>query len=110
MKLCYCSCCSVSNISSSSVTPQGLEPARLLYPWDFPGKNPRVGSHCFLQGIFLTQGLNLRLLHWQADSLPLSHQGSHNEATCLVTQLCPTLCDPKDYSPPGSSGHGGFSR
>ena len=32
-----------------------------------------------LQGIFLTQGLNQRLLHWmhrQADSLPLSHQGS----------------------------------
>ena len=21
----------------------------------------------------------------------------------LVTQLCPTLCDPMDYSPPGSS-------
>ena len=27
-------------------------------------------------GIFLDQGLNLCLLHWQADSLPLSHQGS----------------------------------
>ena len=26
------------------------------------------------QGIFLTQGWNLCLLHWQADSLPLSHQ------------------------------------
>ena len=22
---------------------------------------------------------------------------------CLVTKLCPTLCDPVDYSPPGSS-------
>ena len=29
-----------------------------------------------LQGIFLTQGSNLHLLHWQADSLPLSHQES----------------------------------
>ena len=27
-------------------------------------------------GIFLDQGQNPRLLHWQADSLPLSHQGS----------------------------------
>ena len=27
-------------------------------------------------GIFPDQGLNLCLLHWQADSLPLSHQGS----------------------------------
>ena len=24
----------------------------------------------------------------------------------LVTQSCPTLCDHKDYSPPGSSVHG----
>ena len=24
----------------------------------------------------------------------------------VVTQLCPTLCDPMDYSPPGSSVHG----
>ena len=24
----------------------------------------------------------------------------------LVTHLCPTLCDPVDYSPPGSSVHG----
>ena len=29
-------------------------------------------------GIFLDQGSNLCLLHWQADSLPLSHQGSPN--------------------------------
>ena len=25
---------------------------------------------------------------------------------CLVTQSCPTLCDPMDHSPPGSSVHG----
>ena len=25
---------------------------------------------------------------------------------CLVTQSCPTLCDPMDCSPPGSSVHG----
>ena len=32
------------------------------------------GGHVLLQGIFLTQGLNLHLqylLHWQAGSLPL---------------------------------------
>ena len=27
-------------------------------------------------------------------------------AACLVTQSCPTLCDPMDCSPPGSSVHG----
>ena len=43
---------------------------------DFPGKNTGVCCHFFLQGIFLTQGWNPCLLHWQADSLQLSHQGS----------------------------------
>ena len=44
-----------------------------------PGKNTGVGCYALLQGIFPTQGSNshlLRLLHWQADSFPLSHQGS----------------------------------
>ena len=39
-----------------------------------PGKNTGVGCHFLLQGIFLTQGLNLHLLcllHWKADSLQL---------------------------------------
>ena len=38
-----------------------------------------MGCYFLLQGIFLTQGLNLHLLHllhWQADSLPLCHVGS----------------------------------
>ena len=41
-----------------------------------PGKSTGVGCCFLLQGIFLTQGSNLYLLHWQADSLPLSHLGS----------------------------------
>ena len=48
-------------------------------PWDFPGKNTRVGCHALLQGIFLMQGLNphlLRLLHWQVGSLPLASPGN----------------------------------
>ena len=27
------------------------------------------------------------------------------DCVCLVTQVCPTLCDPTDSSPPGSSVH-----
>ena len=49
------------------------KPTRLLCPWDFPGKNTGLGFHVLLQGIFLTWGLNPNLLHWQVDSLPLSH-------------------------------------
>ena len=47
--------------------PHGLHPARLLWPWDFPGKKTGLRCHFLLQGIFLTQRWNLRLLHWQAD-------------------------------------------
>ena len=38
-----------------------------------------MGCYFLLQGIFLTQRVNphlLHLLHWQANSLPLSHLGS----------------------------------
>ena len=42
----------------------------------FPSKNTGVGCHFLLQGIFLTQGLNLCLLHWCVDPLPLNHLGS----------------------------------
>ena len=33
--------------------PHGLSLTRFLCPWDFPGKNPGVGCHFPLQGIFL---------------------------------------------------------
>ena len=46
--------------------PYGPQPARLLCPWDSPGKNTGVGCHAFLQWIFSTQGLNLSLQHRQA--------------------------------------------
>ena len=36
--------------------------ARLLCPWDSPGKNTGVDCHAHLQGNFLTQGSNLDLL------------------------------------------------
>ena len=49
---------------------------RLFCPRDSPGKNTGVGCHFLLRGIFLIQWSNLWLLHWQADSLPLSHQGN----------------------------------
>ena len=53
-----------------------LQPARLLCPWDSPGKNTGVERHFLLQGTFPTQRWITRFLHWQADSLPLSHLGS----------------------------------
>ena len=34
---------------SDSSRPHGLQPTRLLRPWDFPGKSTGVGCHCLLQ-------------------------------------------------------------
>ena len=50
---------------SDSLRTHGPWPARLLSPWDFPGKNTGVGCHARLQGIFLTQGSNPCLLPLQ---------------------------------------------
>ena len=51
------------SVVSDSLWSYGLWPTRLLCPWDFPGKNTRVGCHFLLQGIVPTQGSNLRPLH-----------------------------------------------
>ena len=53
----------------------------LLCPWDSADMNTGAGCYFLLQGIFLTQGSNPHLLHWQADSLPPHHLGSPN-LTC----------------------------
>ena len=66
----------------------GLQPTKILRSWDFPGKNTGVGSHFLLKGIILTQGSKLpHLLHWQVDSLPLSHQGSPRNGRKEVPSL-----------------------
>ena len=67
------------SVMSNSLQPQRLYPTRLLCPWDSPGKNAGVGCHFYLQGIFLTQGLNLDLLHCKQILYNLSQQGSPTE-------------------------------
>ena len=75
--ICVCVCVSAHSVVSDSVRPPGLWPARLLCPWDSPGKNTGGGCH------FLLQCIKVK---------------SQSE----VAQSCLTLCDPKDGSPPGS--------
>ena len=68
--------------------------SRLLSLWDSSAKNTRVNCHFFLQEIFPTQGLNPHFLHWQTDSLLLSHQGSPilNIAPLILYCLYSALC------------------
>ena len=68
---------------SDSLQPHGLQPTRLLRPWDSPGKNTGVGCHFFLQRMKVKSEIE-------------------------VVQSWPTLHDPMDCSLPGSSVHGSF--
>ena len=63
---------------SDSLQPHGLEPTRLLSPWDVTGKNTGVDCYSFLQEIFSIQGRNPHLLclpHWPMVSLSLVPAG-----------------------------------
>ena len=63
-------------LSVSDCNPMDCSPPGSSVHGIFLDRNTGEGCHFLLQGIFLTQGFNLHLLcllHWQADSLPLSH-------------------------------------
>ena len=64
---------------SDCLQPYGLQPSRLLCPWD---SQVRILQWvALLQGIFPIQGLNLHLLgllHWQSGSLPVAPLGKLN--------------------------------
>ena len=58
----------IDSVMSDTVRPYGLKHARILCPWDSPGKNTWVGCHALIQIIFLAWESNphlLGLLHWQ---------------------------------------------
>ena len=70
-----CNSCLVTKSCLILCDPHGLQPARPLCPWDSPGKNTGLDCYSLLQRIFPTQRPKPSL-HWQVDSLPLSHLGS----------------------------------
>ena len=118
---------SLSRVDSSR--PHGLQPTRLLRPWDFLGKSTGVGCHCLLQTIarlLLSRFSRVRLCatpqtaahqaprHWDSPGkntgvgchFLLQYMKGKSESE--GAQSCPTLHDPMDCSLPGSSVHGIF--
>ena len=119
------------SVVSDSSQPHGLQPTRLLHPWDFPGKSTGVGCHELLPPLpwaHLWEGSGRPLLEFAARccwhpnlQAILRHAISlcacdncfspyspyvrclTHFLLCLVTKSCPTLCDPIDCSPSGSS-------
>ena len=82
-ELCLSSVQFSRSVVSDSIRPHSRQPTRLPGPWDSPGKNTGVGFY------FLLQCMKVK---------------SESE----VAQSCPTLSDPMDCGPPGSSIHGIF--
>ena len=98
----HCCCCLVAKPYLTFFWLHGLQPTRLLCPWDSSGKNTGVVCHFILQKIFWTQGLNSGLQHWQADSSPLSHVKSLRECIKILQQegkLTKQLCYPVLFLP-----------
>ena len=78
--------CKVASVVSSSLQPYVLQPARLLCPWDSPGKNTGVGCHFLLQGLILTEGSNQGLLHCRKIFYCLSHRETLHIQECSSVQ------------------------
>ena len=69
-------CCLVTKLCPTLCDSVDCSPPGSSAPGIPQAKNTGVDCHALLQGIFLPQGANSSLLHWQVGSLPLSHRGS----------------------------------
>ena len=76
------------SVVSDSLRPHGLQPTRLLLPWDLPGKSTGVGCHHPLQGF--PEGMKEV---WKCASCPegdevCQQKNNHHHA---ITLQCATL-------------------
>ena len=116
------------SVMFDSLQPHGLQPARLLCSWILQARILQWVANPFSKGSS-TQGSNPGLQHCRLILYHLGYQGSPEvsqkvknkycilmyvcgiqkngtaAATAKSLQLCLTLCDPIEGSPPGSSVH-----
>ena len=70
-----------SSVASDSSRPHGLQPTRLLHPWDFPGKNTGVGCQ-------LTINPHMTLLYSDLSSVSLSYCNSLSPNVIVLNTTC----------------------
>ena len=71
------------SVVSDSSRPHGLQPTRLLCPWDFPGRSTGVGCHCLLNSVGCQQKwTKYILLHILLKNI--SHKNKH---CCLLINI-----------------------
>ena len=68
------------SIVSDSLRPHGLQPTRLLHPWDSPGKSTGVGRHCLLH----PRTHNSHLIMKKISNKP-KLRGILNSTECTIT-------------------------
>ena len=69
--------CSVAQLFLTLYDPVDYSPPGSSVHWISQARILEWVAISFSRGIFLTQGLNRHLLHWQVGSLPLSHLEAH---------------------------------
>ena len=89
------------SVVSDSSRPHGLQPTRLLHPWDFPGKSTGVGCHCLLwvmstytiilNNVYLLYQSNKKILktninHLKAKKFIICNQKLHFKKTLFSKQ------------------------
>ena len=74
----------IRSVVSDSLQSHGLQPMRLLCPWNSPGKNTGVGCHALLQGIFWNQGWKPGLPWLQAYFLLSEPPQKPSMTTCTI--------------------------
>ena len=75
------------SVVSNSSWPHGLQPTRLLRPWDFLGKSTGVGCHCLLPRVLINQFCFLKTVKVTL-FIPMKVK---------ICQSYPTPCDHMDY-------------
>ena len=83
-------CCHLfSKMRLTLWNPMDCSPPGSSVQWDFPGKNSEAGCHFLLQGIFLTQGSNLYLLHFAGGFFTTKPPGKPLHSLSHSVLLCP---------------------
>ena len=78
------------SVVSDSLRPHGLEPTRLLHPWNFPGKSTGMGCHFLLQ-------LDHQFSHSVVSDCLRSHESQPARPPCLSptpgvhSDSCPSI-------------------
>ena len=90
------------SVMPNSLQPHGLQPTRLLRPWDFPGKSTGVGCHFLLQLrniIFTKICFFLKLVFTESAHVyghPCEYEGVKGS---FMSQILMTLSQPKNTFP-----------